>query len=128
MSWWEWTLLWCASLVAAAFGTGMRVAALLYGKRAIEPPEEPALMVHWQRRRRWIVISELSALPTFASLSVASVAYWGMNPVAAIIMAMVLAIAGFLLLLDGIQALVRLRLRALGCVNDEPKSKDEANG
>lgn len=108
--WWQYALWWILSFLAAATIVGARIGSWLYGEKALEPPEDPQLLHHWQRRRMWIVISEMSALPAFASLSVAGTKYWELDAWVSIPLAMILAILGFLLLLDGVQRTFYKRL------------------
>lgn len=107
---WDYVVAWFLSLLFAAMVVAGRVAAWLYGTKAPEPPDDPTLFVHWKRRRLWIVISEFSALPAFASLSMGATIWWDLSPFLSIPISMVLAILGFLLLLDGVQQIFRRRL------------------
>lgn len=108
--WLHYLIWWLLSLLAAATIVAARIGNWLYGEKAPPPPEDPELMHHWRRRRMWIVISEVSALPAFASLSVAGTKYWDLDAWVSIPLAMMLAIVGFLLLLDGVQRAFYKRL------------------
>lgn len=77
---------------------------------ATDPPDDIVLAAHWQRRRRWMSWSELSALPAFATIAVTAVQYWKLDPIVAVLIAMFLGGVGFLLLLDGAQWLFRCRI------------------
>ena len=101
---------WLLSLMAAATIVGARIGNWLYGEKAPDPPSDPELLVLWKRRRSWIVLSEVSALPAFASLAVAGTKYWNLDAWVSIPVAMLLAILGFLLLLDGVQRMFYKRL------------------
>src|SRR3546814_12005736 len=48
---------------------GARLGWLLF-RVAADPPDDPAALAMWERKRRWLIISELSALPAFATLAV----------------------------------------------------------
>lgn len=108
-NWSEYAFAWFFSLVGAATIIGARIGAWLYGPNAVPPPEEPERLHSWKRRRLWIVVSELSSLPAFASLSVVATVYYGVSPWFSIPISMGLAIVGFLLLLDGVQRGFRVR-------------------
>jgi hypothetical protein len=94
---------WLLSMIAAATIVGARIGNWLYGEKAPPPPLDATMLRDWKRRRMWIIISETSALPAFASLSVAATYYWSLDPWISIPIAMLLAILGFLLLLDAVQ-------------------------
>jgi hypothetical protein len=100
---------WMASLFASTVVVVARLGLRLFGDAA-EPPADPKLARHWARRRRWIAIAEISALPAFATLSVVLVAFYDLNPVAGVLIAMGQGFVGFPLLLDGAAWLFRRRL------------------
>ena len=100
---------WLAGLIAAATIAGGRIGLFLF-RLAPDPPDDPVLAAHWLRRRRWLVWSELSALPAFATISVSSVRYWHLEPAAAVLIAMALGGVGFVLLVDGAQWMFRRRI------------------
>jgi len=64
----------------------------------------------WERKRRWLIISELSALPAFATISllVGKLREWPMEGV--ILLSMVLGALGFAFFLDALQTIVRKRI------------------
>ena len=70
----------------------------------------PAAFALWRRKRLWLVISELSALPAFATISVVigRLREWPMEGV--ILLSMVLGALGFAFFLDALQTLVRKRI------------------
>lgn len=103
---WFW---WVATLFASTVVVVARLGLKLYGE-ATDPPEDPALARHWARRRRWLAITEISALPTFATLSVVLVHYYHLDPVAGVLLAMAQGFIGFPLLLNGAGWLFRRRL------------------
>lgn len=100
---------WLASLFSASVVVAARLGMKLFGEAA-EPPADPKMALHWARRRRWIAIAEVSALPAFATLSVVLVAYYQLDPVAGVLIAMGQGFVGFPLLLDGAAWLFRRRL------------------
>lgn len=100
---------WGAALFASTMVVVARLGIKLFGV-AIDPPEDPVRALHWARRRRWLAISEISALPAFATISVVLVAYYQLNPIAAVLIAIAQGFVGFPLLLDGAAWLFRQRL------------------
>lgn len=102
-------LLWVLSLVAGLALCGARLGWLLFGV-APEPPADPAAFGLWQRKRRWLVFSEISALPAFATISVmvGRLRAWPTEGV--ILFSMVLGALGFAFFLDALQTLVRRRV------------------
>lgn len=105
----EFLFWWIAALIAAATIVGGRLGMFLF-RLAPDPPDDAVLALHWARRRRWVAISELSALPAFATISVAAVTYWHLDPIVAVLISMFLGGVGFAMLLDGAQWLFRKRL------------------
>lgn len=74
------------------------------------PPVDPDAFGLWQRKRRWLIFSELSALPAFATISVlvGRLREWPVEGV--ILLSMVLGALGFAFFLDALQTLVRRRV------------------
>ncbi len=107
--WREFLFWWTASLLAAATIVGGRLGMALF-RMAPDPPEDMKLAQHWARRRRWLAFSEILALPSFATVAVSAVAYWKLDPIVAVLLAMFLGGVGFAMLLDGAQWLFRKRL------------------
>lgn len=100
---------WFAALLAATMVVVARLGIMLFGQAAL-PPADPALARHWALRRRWIAISEIAALPAFATVSIVAVGYYDLDPVMAVIIALGQGFVGFPLLLDGAAWLFRRRL------------------
>jgi hypothetical protein len=107
--WTEFLFWWLASLFASTTVVVAKLGLKLYGA-AGDPPVDPVLAEHWQRRRRYMALAEISALPAFATVSVVLVSYYHLNPVAAVLLAMAQGFVGFPLLLDGAAFLFRKRL------------------
>jgi len=107
--WRDFFFWWAASLFASTMVVVARLGMKLYSS-AGDPPEEPAMAAHWARRRRWLAIGELSALPSFATLSVVLVSFYHLNPVAGVLIAIAQGFIGFPLLLDGAAWLFRKRI------------------
>lgn len=100
---------WMASLFAATTVVVAKLGFKLYGA-ASDPPSDTLLALHWQRRRRYVALGEISALPAFATISVVLVSYYQLDPVAAVLLAMAQGFVGFPLLLDGAAFLFRKRI------------------
>jgi len=107
--WREFMFWWGAALFAAPSVVGAALGPLLTGGAAV-PPDDPVVERHGARRRRGIAISEISALPAFATVSIVLVGYYGLNPVAGVLLAIAQGFIGFPLLLDGAAWLFRRRL------------------
>lgn len=107
--WRDFFFWWAASLFASTMVVVARLGMKLYSA-AGDPPSDPAMAAHWARRRRWLAIGELSALPSFATLSVVLVSYYQLDPVAGVLLAIAQGFIGFPLLLDGAAWLFRKRL------------------
>ncbi|SCW57134.1 hypothetical protein SAMN02927924_01443 [Sphingobium faniae] len=105
----EFLVWWVLSLAAAATVAVGRIGYSLW-RIGPDEPDDPVKLKHWRRRRRWLVLSELSALPAFATIAVAAVAHWGMSPVTGVLLAMGMGGVGFAMLLDALQYLFRKRV------------------
>lgn len=106
----EITLLWLISFAASLTVVAARVGFLMYGINAEVPPEDPAVLRQWRRRRTYLLVSELSALPAFATCGVVATDYWSLSPIASVLIAMVLGALGFGFLLHALEVIVRRRL------------------
>jgi Trk-type K+ transport system membrane component len=114
--------MWWWAIFLATSAT-MIIARLFFmlGVMNYDPPLDPALYRHWARRRLWIALAELSALPAFATFSLVIVIYREVSPYLGVLIAMFLGGIGFLLLLDALQWLFRKRLGM-------PQAKPEFGG
>lgn len=99
---------WVLSLAASATVAIGRIGYSLW-RISPDEPDEPSQAKTWRRRRRWLVFSEISALPAFATLSVVAVVHWGLSPVAGVLLSMAMGGIGFTMLLDALQYLFRQR-------------------
>lgn len=101
--------LWFLSLFGGLALCGARLGWLLFGVAPM-PPVDPDALGLWQRKRRWLIISELSALPAFATVSVVvgRLRAWPVEGV--ILLSMVLGALGFAFFLDALQTIVRRRV------------------
>ncbi len=71
---WRGAAMFAASMVTVGFAA--RAGYLLFGGSAELPPEDPALLKIWERKRRWLLLSELSAIPCFVALTILFPAEW----------------------------------------------------
>jgi hypothetical protein len=111
--WREFLFWWAASLFAATTVVVARLGIKLYGTSP-DLPDDPVLALHWRRRRQYIALAELSALPAFATISVVLVSYQQLSPVAAVLLSLAQGFVGFPLLLDGAAILFRRRIGMQG--------------
>lgn len=107
--WREFLFWWAASLFAATTVVVARLGLKLYGASP-DFPDDPVLALHWRRRRQYVALAELSALPAFATISVVLVSYQQLDPVAAVLLSIAQGFVGFPLLLDGAAFLFRRRI------------------
>lgn len=63
--------------VMVTCGLAGRIGYKLFGADADPPPPDPAAVATWRRKRRWLVLSELSALPCFVALTILLPEYLG---------------------------------------------------
>lgn len=106
----ETTLLWLISFAASLTVIGARVGFMMFGVKAEQPSDDPGLIKHWKRRRMYLLVSELSAVPAFATCGVVATDYWNLTPIASVLIAMVLGALGFGFLLHALEVIVRRRL------------------
>jgi hypothetical protein len=106
----EYLIWWLLCLLGAATVVGAKISRGLWGPDSVEPPVDPTEARHWARRRRWMIWSQIAALPAFATIAITAVEYWHLNPVAGILIAMGLGGLGFVMLVDALQWLFRRRL------------------
>lgn len=102
-------ILWFLAYFSALAACGARLGFMLFGI-SIDPPEDAAAYRSWVRRRRWLVVSELSALPAFATFSVEMALLQQWNPATVALVSMVLGALGFAFLLDALQTIVRRKI------------------
>lgn len=106
---WNDFLWWLTALFGGLMICGAKLAYMLFGIPQ-EPPTSPTALRSWERKRRWLVISELAALPAFASVAVIAgkMQHWPIEGVVGL--SMVLGAMGFAFFLDALQTIVRKRI------------------
>jgi hypothetical protein len=107
--WQDFLIWWAVSLLAAAMMAGGKLGMMLF-RLANDPPADPVLAEHWKRRRRWLTYAEFSALPAFATISVAITAQQQLDPIFSVLISMALGGIGLTLLIDGLVWKFRKRL------------------
>jgi hypothetical protein len=107
----ELAVLWTAALFSALVGLTARIAWLLYGPQAPEPPEDPAQLAAWKRKRLWVTISEFSALPLLATCWLAVMMWWPLSPALMVLGCMASGALGFGFLLNALQTVLTRRIK-----------------
>lgn len=102
-------VLWGAAYFGALVAFAARIAWLLYGVGDL-PPEDPAQLAAWERRRRWMIISEFCALPLFATAMVTGGLEWGWSVPVVVGGSMCGGALGFGFLLHALQTIVTRRI------------------
>lgn len=106
-------VVWLLSLVGGLAICGARLGWFLFRVAPVPPTDGEALRL-WKLKRRWLVLSEISALPAFASIAVlvGRERHWPMENV--VVLAMVLGALGFAFFLDALQTIVRRQIGNTG--------------
>lgn len=106
---WEDAAIWLLAWFSALAFCGARLAWMLFGV-ATDPPDDLAALKIWERKRRWLVISELAALPAFATLAlvVGKLRQWPVEGI--VLFSMLLGALGFAFFLDALQTIIRRRV------------------
>lgn len=105
----EMAIIWVISFFAGLTAIAARLGHKLFGIATL-PPVDPAELVHWRRKRRWLAISEISALPLFASVSLAITLYSNLPAVVSVLLTMLMGALGFGFLLNGLQFFIRRKI------------------
>ena len=105
----EVVVLYISSLLGGLALCGARLGWMLFRVASV-PPEDSAALALWKLKRRWLIISELSALPAFTAIAVVlgRLQKWPTEGV--ILFSMVLGALGFAFFLDALQTIVRKRV------------------
>ncbi|WP_313801001.1 hypothetical protein [Sphingobium sp.] len=100
---------WALALIAGATVAVGQIAHKM-ARLDIEMPSDPAKLDAWHKRRKWLAITELSALPAFATLATAGRVYFDLPPIVGVLVTMGLGFIGFAMLIDGAKYLFRKRV------------------
>ncbi len=98
-------ILWLVLALSALTGLCARLAQRLYSVGEL-PPSEAELLETWRRRRLWVLISEISALPMFATAWVAASLQWSLPIPLVVLGSMASGALGFGFLLHALQTWV----------------------
>lgn len=102
-------IMWVTSLFGGLVIVGARLGWLLF-RVAPDPPVEPEALAAWKMKRHWLIISEFSSLPAFATVAVVTGVTQQWSVMSMVLMSMVLGALGFAFFLDALQTVVRRRL------------------
>lgn len=100
--------LWCLLALAALTGLAARLATRLFSLSDI-PPTDPVLLQSWKRRRMYMVISEVSALPAFATGWMAAALQWHLAIPLVVLGSMTTGALGFGFLIHALQLYITKR-------------------
>lgn len=105
----ELCVLWCLLALAALSGLSARLAMNLFHVDQV-PPDDPVAFKHWKRRRTYMVISEVSALPAFATGWMAAALQWHLSIPFVVLGSMTCGALGFGFLIHALQIYVTRRV------------------
>ncbi|MFN3388483.1 MAG: hypothetical protein ACK40O_06085 [Allosphingosinicella sp.] len=74
------------------------------------PPEDPAALAAWKRKRLWTLVGEIAALPAFGALWTAASYHWSLSVPFVVLGSMASGALGFAFLLHALQSIVTKRL------------------
>jgi hypothetical protein len=104
----ELALLWFVLALSALTGLAARLAMRMFNVSEI-PPSCPEALVHWKRRRLYMAISEVCALPAFATGWMAAALEWNLSVPLVVLGSMVSGALGFGFLIHALQTYVLRR-------------------
>ncbi len=105
----EQVLFWLMLALASLSGLAARLAMKLFSVDEM-PPQDPALLVVWKRRRLYMTISEACALPAFATGWMAASYQWNLSVPFVVLGSMVTGALGFGFLIHALQTYVLRRV------------------
>jgi hypothetical protein len=91
--------------LAALSGLAARLAMRLFHIDQI-PPIDPEQLQHWKRRRWYMIVSEIAALPAFATFWIAASLQWSLSVPLIVIGSMTSGALGFGFLIHALQIYV----------------------
>ena len=103
---------WTLSLFAALTIVVGRLGMVLFGVGDL-PPDDPGQRAHWDSKRRWLLFSELAALPAFATVAVSVTIYFNLPAIASVAFAMILGALGFGFLLNGVKRVALRKIKEM---------------
>ena len=100
---------WGLALIAGATVAVGQIAHKM-ARLDLEMPSDPDKLAAWHKRRKWLAITELSALPAFATLATAGRVYFDLPPIVGVLVTMGLGFVGFAMLIDAAKYLFQKRV------------------
>jgi hypothetical protein len=104
----ELVLFWLMLALASLSGLAARLAMKLFNVNELPPSDADALK-HWRRRRLYMMISEVCALPSFATGWMAAGSYWSLSVPLVVLGSMVSGALGFGFLIHALQTYILRR-------------------
>lgn len=105
----ELVLFWLLLALASLSGLAARLAMKLFSVNEL-PPQDPALHELWKRRRNYMLVSEVCALPAFATGWMAASYQWHLSVPFVVLGSMVSGALGFGFLIHALQTYVSRRV------------------
>lgn len=105
----ELIILWVMLAFSALSGLSARLAMRLFHVEQI-PPTDPEALLSWKRRRLYMAISEVSALPAFATGWMAAALQWQLSIPLVVLGSMLSGALGFGFLIHALQTYVTRRV------------------
>jgi hypothetical protein len=102
-------VLWLMLALASLSGLAARLAMKLFHVNEL-PPQDPELFQIWKRRRLYMTISEVCALPAFATGWMAASYQWNLSVPFVVLGSMVSGALGFGFLIHALQTYVTRRV------------------
>jgi hypothetical protein len=78
------------------------------------PPTDASELVHWKRRRWYMIVSEVAALPAFATFWIAASAQWNLSVPLIVIGSMASGALGFGFLIHALQVYILRKTETAG--------------
>jgi hypothetical protein len=104
----EMMLFWAMLALASLAGLSARLAMKLFNVNEL-PPLDADARIHWRRRRLYMTISEVCALPAFATGWMAASMQWDLSVPLVVLGSMVSGALGFGFLIHALQTYVLRR-------------------
>jgi hypothetical protein len=98
-------ILWCLVALSALSGLAARLAMRLFHIDQV-PPTDFEQLKSWKRRRWYMIVSEVSALPAFATFWIAASMQWHLSVPLIVIGSMISGALGFGFLIHALQIYV----------------------
>jgi hypothetical protein len=105
----ELVLYWIMLALASLAGLSARLAMKLFNVNEL-PPSCPDALVHWRRRRMYMAVSEICALPAFATGWMAASMQWQLATPIVVLGSMCSGALGFGFLIHALQTYVTRRV------------------